>query len=89
MIRDEVGAWIPAAFLLHGDQSSDTLAIGLKQIRKWCGNRRLLRYMLTDDSAGEQSAVKKGFPGLKAGEQKVDHLLCSVHSERTLCITTI
>jgi hypothetical protein len=39
---------------------------------------------LTDDSAGEQSAVQKAFPGLIAGEQEVTHLLCTVHSERAL-----
>lgn len=42
------------------------------------------RYVLTDDSAIEQSAVRKAFPGLSAGEQEVSHLLCTVHSHRTL-----
>ena len=40
--------------------------------------------MLTDDSAVEQCAVRKAFPGLSAGEQEVTHLLCRVHSQRTL-----
>lgn len=40
--------------------------------------------MLTDDSAGEQAAVKKAFPGLEVGDMEVSHLLCTVHSERTL-----
>lgn len=40
--------------------------------------------MLTDDSAGEQSAIKKAFGGLLTGEMEVDHLLCKVHSRRTI-----
>jgi hypothetical protein len=40
--------------------------------------------MLTDDSAGEQCAVRKAFRGLIDGEQEVTHLLCKVHSQRTI-----
>ena len=40
--------------------------------------------MLTDNSAGEQCAVRKAFRGLEAGKQEVDHLLCKVHSLRTI-----
>ena len=39
---------------------------------------------MTDDSAIEQRTIRLAFPGLKAGEQEVTHLLCSVHSNRTL-----
>lgn len=39
---------------------------------------------MTDDSAIEQHAIRLAFPGLSAGEQEVEHLLCSVHSNRTL-----
>ncbi|KAF8428783.1 hypothetical protein EV426DRAFT_585900 [Tirmania nivea] len=39
---------------------------------------------MTDDSAIEQRAIRLAFPGLNAGEQEVAHLLCSVHSNRTL-----
>ena len=42
------------------------------------------RYVLTDDSAIEQRAIRLAFPRLNAGEQEVTHLLCSVHSNRTL-----
>jgi hypothetical protein len=84
MVCTEHGSWLPAAHFLHEFQDSDILAAGLCQIKRWCGNRWLLRYILTDDSAGEQSAVQKAFPGLIAGEQEVTHLLCTVHSERTL-----
>ncbi|RPB21160.1 hypothetical protein L211DRAFT_450441 [Terfezia boudieri ATCC MYA-4762] len=39
---------------------------------------------MTDDSAIEQRAIRLAFPGLNGGEQEVAHLLCSVHSNRTL-----
>ncbi|KAF8421730.1 hypothetical protein BGX38DRAFT_1239967 [Terfezia claveryi] len=39
---------------------------------------------MTDDSAIEQRTIRLAFPGLNAGEQEVAHLLCSVHSNRTL-----
>jgi hypothetical protein len=84
MVRNECSSWIPTAFFLHDKQDSDIIAASLRQIKRWCGNRWLLRYMLTDDSAGEQAAVKKAFPGLEVGEMEVTHLLCTVHSERTL-----
>jgi hypothetical protein len=42
------------------------------RIKNWCRNRWLLRYMLTDDSAGEQTAVRKAFPGLDTGEMEVN-----------------
>lgn len=40
--------------------------------------------MLTDDSAGEQCAVRKAFGGLVDGEMEVTHLLCKVHTLHTL-----
>jgi hypothetical protein len=40
--------------------------------------------MLTDDSVGEQSAIRKAFPSLIAGEFEPSHLLCRIHCERTL-----
>ena len=43
------------------------------------------RYVLTDDSAVEQLTVRRALPGLQAGEQEVGgHLLCTVHTMRTL-----
>ena len=42
------------------------------------------RFFLTDDSAAEFLAVQKAFPGLVEGEPEVTHLLCRVHSMRTL-----
>jgi len=42
------------------------------------------QYIMTDDSAIEQRAIRLAFPGLNTGEQEVTRLLCSVHSNRTL-----
>ncbi len=93
------GSWVPGAHMLTAREDSDICATGLRtvnllpctvtiltvlQIKRWCHNQWHLRYMLTDDSAGEQSAVQKAFPGLSAGETEVSHLLCKVHSLRTL-----
>jgi hypothetical protein len=83
MARDECGIWIPTAHILTAREDSDIVAEGLRVVKRWCG-RWLLRYMLTDDSAGEQCAVQKAFRGLIDGELEPTHLLCRVHSERTL-----
>jgi len=40
--------------------------------------------MLTGNSVAEQITVKKAFLKLKAEKQKVNHLLCKVHSNCTL-----
>ena len=84
MVRDEYGSWIPSAHLLSAWEDSEVLAEALCKVKAWCLGGWTLRYMLTDDSAAEQAAVKKAFRGLEAGEQEVDHLLCRVHSNRTL-----
>src|SRR5438034_9947387 len=81
-VRDEQGSWCPVAHILTAREDSDITAEGLKVLKKWCGGCWHLRYMLTDDSAGEQCAVRKAFPGLEAGELEPTHFLCRVHSER-------
>lgn len=50
----------------------------------WRKGGWLLRYMITDDSAAEQRAVRLAFRGLEVGEQEVQHLLCRRHCEQTL-----
>jgi hypothetical protein len=83
-VRDEQGSWCPVAHILTAREDSDITAEGLRVLKKWCGGCWHLRYMLTDDSAGEQCAVRKAFPGLEVGELEPTHFLCKVHSERTL-----
>ena len=83
LVRDEHNVWIPTAHLIVERENGEIIAAGLKCIKQWCGGWTP-RYILTDDSAIEQRAIRLAFPGLEAGEQEVTHLLCSVHSNRTL-----
>ena len=84
MVRNEQANWCPAAHILASSESSEILAVGLRRIKQMCHYSWNLRYILTDDSAAEQKAVKLAFHGLIDGENEVSHLLCRVHSERTL-----
>jgi len=40
--------------------------------------------MIMQLSSVHARAIRLGFPGLNTGEQEITHLLCSVHSNRTL-----
>ncbi len=86
MARSEHGRWIPCAHMLSPTEDGNIVAAFLRRIKLWCGGRGAwrLRYMITDDSAAEQKAVRLSFRGLEEGEQQVDHFLCRKHSERTL-----
>ncbi|KAF8416903.1 hypothetical protein BGX38DRAFT_1335203 [Terfezia claveryi] len=79
--------------LLHGKLFEDDIlhACSLLKERGWLFEQLHVvdskwqpRYIMTDDSAIEQRTIRLAFPGLNAGEQEVAHLLCSVHSNRTL-----
>ena len=84
--RSEHGRWIPCAHMVSQYEDGDIVGTFLCTVKKWCGGRGawLLRYMVTDDSAAEQRAVKLAFRGLEAGEQEVQHLLCRRHCEQTM-----
>jgi hypothetical protein len=82
LVRNEEGLWIPGAHCVVERENSEILAYALQTFKRWCGWQP--RYVLTDDSAVEQRAVRHAFPGLQAGEQEVGHLLCTVHTMRTL-----
>ena len=86
MARSEDGRWIPCAHMLSATEDGNIVGAFLRKIKQWCGGRGAwrLRYMITDDSAAEQKAVRLAFRGLEEGEQQVDHFLCRKHSERTL-----
>jgi len=84
MVRDEHGEWCACAHFLASNQTAELISGALTTIKRWCQGLPHLRYFLTDDSAAKQSAVKKAFPGLLAGELEVSHFLCTVHSMRTL-----
>lgn len=82
LVRDEHGIWIPAAHCVVERENSDVLAYAMQCFQRWCGWQP--RYVLTDDSSIEQLAIQCAFPGLINGQQEVTHLLCTVHSMRTL-----
>ena len=90
MVRDEFLSGIPSAHVLTDGEDSEVLAAGLQVIKQWCNRGRvnaqqwIPRYFLTDDSAAEQLAVQKAFKAVDEGEEDVEHILCQVHSDRTL-----
>ena len=83
LVCDEYNVWIPTAHMVVERENGEIIAAGLNYIKQWCTKWKP-RYILTDESAIEQRAIRLAFPGLDAGEQVVTHLLCSVHSNRTL-----
>ena len=78
LVRDEEGIWIPGAYCVV---QKGKIAYALQAFKRWCSWQP--RYVLTDNSAVEQLAIQRAFPGLQEGEQEVDHLLCTVHTMRT------
>ena len=82
LVRNEYGQWIPSAHCVVERENSEVLSHAMKVIKAW--SRWKPRYVITDDSSIEQLAVRLAFPGLEGGEQEVGHLLCTVHSMRTL-----
>ncbi len=84
MVQNKFKSWISAVHLLFAYENSNILKKALQQLKTWCMRGWNLCYMLTDDSAAKQTTVKKAFLKLKAEKQKVNHLLCRVHSNCTL-----
>ena len=82
MVRDEINCWHPSAHMLCDAQDSNIISRFLLKLKHWCYWQP--RYFLTDDSAAEQLAVKKAFPGFGVDDFEVTHLLCRVHSMRSL-----
>jgi len=80
MVQNKFKSWISAGHLFFAYKNSDILKRALQQLKIWCMKKWNLHYMLTDDSAAEQTTIKKVFLELKAEKQKVNHLLCKVHS---------
>ena len=82
MVRHECNKYHPCAHMLCDGQDSLIVSQFLTTVKRWC--RWIPRYFLTDDSAAKLLAVKRAFPGLIKGEPEATHLLCRVHSKRTL-----
>jgi hypothetical protein len=81
MCRNQSAIWIPGAYCLLEVENSDILSTALQYIYRWNNSTWKMHYPLTDNSAIEKAAVKKAFGA--EGHIKT-HLLCTVHSERTL-----
>jgi len=62
-------------------EDSDTISKALKIIRSYC--HWSPRYVLMDQSSIEAKSIKKAFPGINAGEQECEVILCTVHVMRT------
>ena len=84
MVRNEHGIWIPCAHALVQNERADILSECIKHIQMWCRGLWQMKYALTDDTATERLAVKQAFPGPNGQNSSVTHLLCTVHSSRTL-----
>lgn len=81
-IRNYYGCWDVGAHFFVSSENSDTIAEGLKIIRRFA-HRWSPRYFLSDQSNIESNSIKIAFPGLKNGEQECDIIFCTVHIMRT------
>ncbi len=70
--------------MLSDNENGDIVAVFLQQIETWCRNSWQLKYIITDDSAAEQRAVKLAFSGSIEGELEVSHFLFCIYSERAM-----
>ena len=86
MCRDEFGIQQPVVHGFLSNETGELIAEMLSVIKNASAKAGgwKLQHVLSDDSAAEQKAFKLAFKGLAAGETEIDHLLCRVHSERTL-----
>ncbi|KAG0634360.1 hypothetical protein HOY80DRAFT_1005215 [Tuber brumale] len=85
LYRDEYGVWVPGAHCLVESEGSDILSAAIKKIKYWSNGRWQMVYALTDDSAVEQRGVRLALPAISSPDGHFRaHLLCTVHSERTL-----
>ncbi|KAG0129827.1 hypothetical protein HOY82DRAFT_505303, partial [Tuber indicum] len=83
--RDTYGNWVPGGHCLVERENSAILTTALQKLKIWSENKWRMVYALTDDSAVEQRAVKNAFPlYTEPNGHLYGHLLCTVHSERTL-----
>ncbi|KAI2462702.1 hypothetical protein F4781DRAFT_438298 [Annulohypoxylon bovei var. microspora] len=90
MSRDEYGSWIPCTFFYVRNQNSTMIRTSLDIIIEWAGGLESgwkLRYMITDDDAAEQKAVRESFTHPDSGTIpicKVSHFLCTRHVKEAL-----
>ncbi|KAF8441166.1 hypothetical protein BGX38DRAFT_1272784 [Terfezia claveryi] len=74
LVRNEHNIWIPTAHLVVERENGEIIAEGLKHLKNGAVSIYLgkwqPRYIMTDDSAIEQRAIRLAFPGLNGGEQE-------------------
>jgi hypothetical protein len=80
-IRDCYGCWNVGAHFFVTREDSDTVAAALKIVRQF-ERRWTPRYVLMDQSSIEAKGIMTVFPGLLAGEQECNVILCTVHVMR-------
>jgi hypothetical protein len=76
-VRDTYGCWNIGAHFFVSSEDSDTVAEALKKICSYCHWSPC--YILSDQSSVEFKSIKIVFPGVNAGEQECEVLLCIVH----------
>ncbi|RHZ83977.1 hypothetical protein Glove_86g243 [Diversispora epigaea] len=79
-VRDTYGCWDVGAHFLVSSEDDDTVFEALKIVRSYCN--WIPRYMLSDQSSIEAKGIRKAFPGISAGEQECEVILCVVHVMR-------
>ena len=80
-VRDTYGCWNVGAHFFASTEDADTVTEALRIIRNKCC-RWSPRYVLSDQSSIEAKSIKRTFPGIIAGEQECQILLCVVHVMR-------
>ncbi|CAB5203214.1 unnamed protein product [Rhizophagus irregularis] len=81
-VRDTYGCWNVGAHFFVSNEDCDTVSEALKIVHSsFC--HWIPRYILSDQSSIEAKAIKKAFPGISAGEQECEVILCVVHVTRT------
>ncbi|RHZ89716.1 hypothetical protein Glove_12g29 [Diversispora epigaea] len=80
-VRDTYGCWDVSAHFYVSNEDCDTISKALKIIRNYC--HWSPRYILFDQNSIEAKGIKKAFPGISAGEQECEVILCVVHVMRT------
>ncbi|CAB4375049.1 unnamed protein product [Rhizophagus irregularis] len=76
-VRDTYGCWNVGAHFFVSSEDADTVSQALTIIRNMC--HWSPRYILSNHSNIKANGVKKAFPGISAGEQECEVLLCIVH----------
>lgn len=81
-IRDGCGSWNVGGHFFVSREDSQVVKEALKIMRRFAPNWNP-RYILADQSSVEANSISAAFPGLRAGQQECDVLLCTVHVMRT------